>query len=198
MLPRLINLACSTKPTRKQREKVVPFASGDVLEIGFGSGLNLPYYDRDKVRRIWGLEPSESMRRLASGSISESEMDIELIELPAEEIPLDDESVDTVLVTYTLCTIPEALQALEQTRRVLRPRGRLLYCEHGKAPDDNVQKWQHRLNPAWKKIAGGCNLHRDIPAILDESGFLIEDDNRMYLPGVRALSYNYWGSARIR
>jgi len=198
MLPRLINLACSTKPTRKQREKVVPLATGDVLEIGFGSGLNLLYYDRDKVRRIWGLEPSESMRRLANRSISESEIDVELIELPAEEIPLDDESVDTVLVTYTLCTIPEVLQALEQIRRVLKPQGRLLYCEHGKAPDDNVQKWQQRLNPAWKKIAGGCNLHRDIPTILDESGFLIEDDNRMYLPGVKALSYNYWGSARIR
>ena len=198
MLPRLINLACSTKPTRKQREKVVPLATGEVLEIGFGSGLNLPYYDHNKVRRIWGLEPSESMRRLASGSISESQIDVEFIELPAEEMPLDDESVDTVLVTYTLCTIPEVLQALEETRRVLKPQGRLLYCEHGKAPDDNVQKWQHRLNPTWKKIAGGCNLHRDIPAILDESGFLIEDDNRMYLPGVRALSYNYWGSARIR
>lgn len=198
MLPRLINLACSTKPTRKQREKVVPLATGDVLEIGFGSGLNLPYYDRDKVRRIWGLEPSQGMRRLASVSIRESEMDVELIEQPAEEMPLDDDSVDTVLVTYTLCTIPEVREALDATRRVLKPQGRLLYCEHGKAPDDNVQKWQHRLNPAWKKIAGGCNMHRDIPAILDESGFLVEDDNRMYLPGVKALSYNYWGSARIR
>lgn len=198
MLPRLINLACSTKPTRKQREKVVPLATGDVLEIGFGSGLNLPYYDRDKVRRIWGLEPSQGMRRLASVSIRESEIDVELIEQPAEEMPLDDDSVDTVLVTYTLCTIPDVREALEATRRVLKPQGRLLYCEHGKAPDDNVQKWQHRLNPAWKKIAGGCNMHRDIPAILDESGFLVEDDNRMYLPGVKALSYNYWGSARIR
>lgn len=198
MLPRLINLACSTKPTRKQREKVVPLATGDVLEIGFGSGLNLPYYDRDKVRRIWGLEPSQGMRRLASVSIRESEMDVELIEQPAEEMPLDDDSVDTVLVTYTLCTIPEVREALDATRRVLKPQGRLLYCEHGKAPDENVQKWQHRLNPAWKKIAGGCNMHRDIPAILDESGFLVEDDNRMYLPGVKALSYNYWGSARIR
>lgn len=198
MLPKLINLACTTKPTRKQREKVVPLATGDVLEIGFGSGLNLPYYDSDKVRRVWGLEPSEGMRRLASDNIRESEIDVELIELPAEEMPLDEDSVDTVLITYTLCTIPEVLQALEATRRALKPQGRLLYCEHGKAPDDNVQKWQLRLNPAWKKISGGCNMHRDIPAILDESGFLIEDDNRMYLPGVRALSYNYWGSARIR
>jgi len=198
ILPRLINLACSTKPTRKQREKVVPLASGEVLEIGFGSGLNLPFYDHDKVGRIWGLEPSDGMRRLASVSVRESELDVELIELPAEEIPLDNDAVDTVLVTYTLCTIPEVHKALEAARRVLKPKGRLLYCEHGKAPDGNVEKWQHRLNPTWKKLAGGCNMHRDIPAILDESGFVIEDDNRMYLPGVKALSYNYWGNARIR
>lgn len=198
MLPRLINLACSTKPTRKQREKVVPQATGDVLEIGFGSGLNLPFYDRDKVRRIWGLEPSEGMQRLASGRISETDIDVELIGFPAEDIPLDDDSVDTVLVTYTLCTIPEIPQALEETRRVLKPQGRLLFCEHGKAPDDDVQKWQERLNPTWKNFAGGCNMNRDIPAILEETGFSIEDDNRMYLPGIKSLSYNYWGSARIR
>ncbi|MDH3616222.1 MAG: methyltransferase domain-containing protein [Gammaproteobacteria bacterium] len=198
ILPSLINLACGSRPTRKQREKIVPRASGDVLEIGFGSGLNLPFYDRDKVRHIWGLEPSEGMRRLCRGSISKSELDVELIDLPGEEIPLDDDSVDTVLVTYTLCTIPEVAVALQGMRRVLKPRGRVLFCEHGKAPDPNVQKWQERLNPAWKKISGGCSMRRDIPAILQEAGFHIEEDNRMYIPGLRALSYNYWGAARIR
>lgn len=198
ILPSLINLACGSRPTRKQREKIVPRASGDVLEIGFGSGLNLPFYDRDKVRHIWGLEPSEGMRRLCRGSISKSELDVELIDLPGEEIPLDDDSVDTVLVTYTLCTIPEVAVALQGMRRVLKPRGRVLFCEHGKAPDLNVQKWQERLNPAWKKISGGCSMRRDIPAILQEAGFHIEEDNRMYIPGLRALSYNYWGAARIR
>jgi len=198
ILPSLINVACSTKPTRRQREKIVPRARGDVLEIGFGSGLNLPYYDRDRVRRIWGLEPSVGMRRLASDAISQGSLEVELIELPGEEIPLDDNSVDTVLVTYTLCTIPEVEAALEGMRRVLKPKGKLLYCEHGKAPDSGVLKWQERLNPAWKRFSGGCNMHRDIPAILDESGFVVEDDNRMYLPGLRALSYNYWGAARIR
>jgi ubiquinone/menaquinone biosynthesis C-methylase UbiE len=198
ILPSLINLACGSRPTRKQREKIVPRASGDVLEIGFGSGLNLPFYDRDKVRHIWGLEPSEGMRRLCRGSISKSELDVELIDLPGEEIPLDDDSVDTVLVTYTLCTIPEVAVALQGMRRVLKPRGRVLFCEHGKSPDLNVQKWQERLNPAWKKISGGCSMRRDIPAILQEAGFQIEEDNRMYIPGVKALSYNYWGAARIR
>lgn len=198
ILPSLINVACSTKPTRRQREKIVPRASGDVLEIGFGSGLNLPYYDRARVRRIWGLEPSVGMRRLARDAISRRSLEVELIDLPGEEIPLDDNSVDTVLVTYTLCTIPEVVRALEGMRRVLKPEGELLYCEHGKAPDPGVLKWQERLNPVWKRFSGGCNIHRDIPAILDESGFVVEDDNRMYLPGLRALSYNYWGAARIR
>ncbi|MGB5626064.1 MAG: class I SAM-dependent methyltransferase [Woeseiaceae bacterium] len=198
VLPSLINFVCGAKPTRKQREKIVPRATGDVLEIGFGSGLNLPHYDRDKVRRIWGLEPSEGMRRLASDAIDKAVLDVELIGLPCEEIPLDDDSVDTVLVTYTLCSIAELAPALEGVRRVLKPAGQLLFCEHGKAPDDSVYKWQERLNPAWRRFSGGCNIHRDIPALLDQSGFSVEDDNRMYIPGIRALSYNYWGSARIR
>jgi ubiquinone/menaquinone biosynthesis C-methylase UbiE len=198
VLPGLINLACGTKPTRKQREKIVPRASGDVLEIGIGSGLNLPFYDRDKVRHVWGLEPSAGMRRLANKAIARSALDVELIDLPGEEIPLDDNSVDTVLVTYTLCTIPEVATALHGMRRVLKPAGRLLFCEHGKAPDRGVLKWQDRLNPAWKKVTGGCNMNRDIVAILQEAGFLIEDDNRMYIPGLKPLTYNYWGAARIR
>jgi ubiquinone/menaquinone biosynthesis C-methylase UbiE len=198
VLPSLINFVCGAKPARKQREKIVPRATGDVLEIGFGSGLNLPHYDRDKVRRIWGLEPSEGMRRLASDAIDKAVLDVELIGLSCEEIPLDDDSVDTVLVTYTLCSIAELAPALEGVRRVLKPTGQLLFCEHGKAPDDSVYKWQERLNPAWRRFSGGCNIHRDIPALLDQSGFSVEDDNRMYIPGIRALSYNYWGSARIR
>ncbi len=198
ILPRLIDIACGSKPTTKQREKIVPLATGDVLEIGFGSGLNLPHYARDKVRRIWGLEPSEGMRKMAAGPVAESSLDVELIDLPGEHIPLDDNSIDTVLVTYTLCTIDDVVAALEGMRRVLKPDGRLLFCEHGKAPDANVVKWQDRLNPAWKKFAGGCNINRDIPHILNESGFEIDDDNRMYIPGIRALSYNYWGAARKR
>lgn len=198
ILPHLINLACGSSPVHKQREKIVPRASGDILEIGFGSGLNLPYFDRGKVRRIWGLEPSLGMRKIAAEPIAASGLDVELIDLPGEEIPLGDNSVDTVLVTYTLCTIADSASALEGMRRVLKPGGKLLYCEHGKAPDRDVVKWQERLNPAWGKISGGCNMNRDIPEILADAGFEIGDDNRMYIPGIRALSYNYWGGATIR
>ena len=196
ILPHLINLACTGKPTRRQREKIVPRAYGDVLEIGFGGGLNLPYYDGDKVRRIFGLEPSAGMRRSAAANIAASPLDVELIGLPGEEIPLEKNSVDSIVVTYTLCTIPDALAALEGMRRVLKPRGHLFFCEHGKAPDDDVHRWQNRLNGAWGRLSGGCNMNRNIPALLREGGFVVEDDNRMYVPGIRALSYNFWGTAR--
>jgi len=196
VLPRLINLACGTRPTRKQREKIVPRAYGDVLEVGFGGGLNLPYYDKDKVRRVFGLEPSEGMRRSAAANVEATTIEVELIDLPGEQIPLDDNSVDSVLVTYTLCTIPDADAALQGMRRVLKPGGHLFFCEHGKAPDSDVYRWQQRMNGVWKTFAGGCNMNRDIPAMLRDSGFSIEDDNRMYIPGIRALCYNFWGAAR--
>ena len=196
VLPHLINLACGSKPARKQREKVVPLATGDVLEVGFGSGLNLPWYDPGKVRRIWALEPAPGMRKLAQKNIEASGLEVELIDLPGEEIPLDPDSVDSVVITYTLCTIPDVHAALAGVRRVLRPGGRLFYCEHGKAPDAAVHAWQNRLNPAWRRFAGGCNMNRDIPGLLNDAGFEIEEDNRMYVPGIRALSYNFWGSAR--
>lgn len=196
ILPHLINRACSTRPTRKQREKIVHRAYGDVLEIGFGGGLNLRHYDRQNVRRVFGLEPSEGMRNSAARVIAESDIEVELIDLPGEEIPLDDNTVDSVLVTYTLCTIPDVVTALQEMRRVLKSGGHLFFCEHGKAPDQGVHKWQRRLNPGWRRISGGCNMDRDIPALLREGGFDIEDDNRMYVPGIRALSYNYWGAAR--
>jgi len=197
ILPRVINLACSSKPTMKQREKIVPLAEGDVLEIGFGSGLNVPYYDIQKVRKIFGLEPSEGMRKLAAERVSASSLDVEFIDLPGEEIPLEENSVDTVLMTYTLCTIPNVGAALEGMRRVLKPGGKLLFCEHGKAPDEGVHRWQNKLNPAWSKVAGGCNMNRDIPALIEASGFRISKDERMYIPGPRILSYNYWGSAEV-
>ena len=124
-------------------------------------------------------------------------MDIEFIELPAEEIPLDNQSVDTVLVTYSLCTIPDALTALEGVRRVLKPGGRLLYCEHGAAPDGRVRRWQNRLNSPWRAVSGGCNMNRDIPGLLAASGFKMTVDERDYIPGPRILSFNYWGTAKI-
>ncbi len=196
VLPHLIDLACSTKPTRKQREKIVHLAEGDVLEIGFGSGLNLPYYDKDKVRKIFGLEPSAGMRRKARPNVDASGIDVEFIDLPGEEIPLESKSVDTVLVTFTLCSIDDAVSALQGMRRVLKPGGKLLFCEHGAAPDVSVRRWQDRLNPGWKRFSGGCNMNRDIPALIERGGFRIATDERMYIPGLRILSYNYWGTAK--
>ena len=195
ILPHIINKLCSSSPNQKQRQKIVPLAEGRVLEIGFGSGLNVPFYDTGKVKKIWGLEPSQGMRAKAKPLVDASSIDIELIDLPGEEIPLDADSVDTVLVTYSLCTIPDAVSALEGMRRVLKPGGRLLYCEHGKAPDEDVRRWQNRINPTWRRVAGGCNMNRDIPALLEAGGFRIQADERMYIPGVRVLTYNYWGSA---
>ncbi len=195
LLPRLVSLACSSNPNMKQREKVVPLAEGDVLEIGLGTGLNLAYYDPGKVRKVWGLEPSEGMRNLARKNVVDSEVEVEFIDLPGEEIPLDAHSVDTVVVTYTLCTIPDAQRALRGMRRVLRPGGKLLFCEHGIAPDLGVRQWQERINPIWRRFSGGCQINRDIVGLIEASGFRVLVDERMYIPGVKLLSYNYWGSA---
>ncbi len=198
VLPHLIDFACSASPNQKQRQKIVPDAAGDILEIGFGSGLNVPFYDPSKIRKIWALEPSAGMRRKAQAALDDTEMDIEFIDLPGEQIPLDDNSVDTVLVTYTLCTIPDAEAALQGMRRVLKPSGRLLFIEHGKAPDEDVLRWQNRLNPVWSRIAGGCQMNRDIPALIKAGGFDIKLDERMYIPGARVLCYNFWGTAVAR
>jgi len=179
----------------KQREKVIPLAEGEVLEVGLGSGLNLPYYDTSKVSKVWGLEPSEGMRRLAHKRVRQSQLELEMLHLRGEEIPLESSTIDTVVVTYTLCSIPDAERALRGMRRVLRPGGRLLFCEHGLAPDEPVRKWQHRINPGWRLLSGGCNVNRDIPGLLESSGFRIVVDERMYIPGAKFLSYNYWGTA---
>ncbi|MBL4780730.1 MAG: class I SAM-dependent methyltransferase [Porticoccaceae bacterium] len=193
-----INCACGTKPINYQRKKVVPLASGRVLEVGMGSALNLPYYDRSKVEFIWGLEPSEAMRAKAQPNIDKSGLEVKLIDLPGEEIPLDDNSVDSILLTYTLCTIPDWQSALGQMRRVLKPGGKLIFTEHGNAPDASVEKWQKRINPMWKKFAGGCNLNRPIPDLITQTGFKMIELESRYLPSTPKLfAYNYWGVAEI-
>lgn len=198
VLPHMINLACGAPPILKQRAKVVPKAEGRVLEVGMGSGLNLSFYDPRKVEMVFGLEPSEGMRRRARANLAESPVKVEWLGLPGEEIPLEDESVDTVVLTFTLCTIPDYRTALRQMRRVLKPDGRLLFCEHGEAPDESVRRWQARINPVWKKISGGCNLNRPIPSCLEETGFRIEELETMYLPKTpRIAGFNYWGRAAV-
>lgn len=198
ILPHAIDLACGSKPNMKQREKIVPLASGDVLEIGFGSGLNLPFYRADRIGQFFALEPSDGMRRKAASRVAASPIDVKFIALPGEQIPLPDESVDTVLVTYSLCTIPDAVTALEGMRRVLRPGGHLIFCEHGIAPDNGVRRWQRRINPAWRRVAGGCNMDRDIPELIRRGGFELENIERKYIPGLKILSYNVWGTATPR
>ena len=195
LLPRLVHFTCGQNPSMRQREKVVPLAQGRVLEIGIGSGLNIPFYDPRKVQHLWGLDPSAEMWAIAQKHAAQHHLDAEFIQSVAESIPLDNNSVDTVLVTYTMCTIPDIHAALDEIRRVLKPAGRLIFCEHGKAPDKSVQRWQNRLNPIWTKFSGGCNLNRPIPGLLEQSGFKSSDMQTMYLPGWKPATFNYWGTA---
>ena len=196
ILPKLLNSCCSNPPMVYQRKKVVPLAEGDVLEVGIGSGLNLPFYDKSKINKLWGLDPSEELNKMAAEVAKEEKMEVDFIISGAEEIPLPDNKVDTVILTYTMCTIPDVDLANEEIKRVLKPEGKLIFCEHGISPDENIYKWQKRINPIWKRIAGGCNLHRNIPEIIESSGFNIEEIDTMYLPSTpKFAGYNYWGFA---
>lgn len=195
LLPRIVNFTCGLKPTMKQREKIVPLAEGRVLEIGIGSGLNLPFYTPGRVKHLWGLDPSQEMWALAQKKLGILDFDVEFIEAPAEDIPLDDGSADTVLITYTLCTIPDVGSALEEARRVLKSDGSLVFCEHGLAPDESVRRWQNGLNPLWTRVAGGCNLNRPISTLIKQAGFRIRGMDTMYIPGWKPASFNYWGTA---
>ena len=198
ILPTFLNCACGTKPMQYQRKKIVPFAKGDVLEIGIGSGLNLPFYDLDQINKIWGLDPSEELNSMAEKVARDIDIDVDLIIGGAEEIPLPENSIDTILLTYTLCTIPKVKDSIKEIERVLKPSGSMLFCEHGLAPDEKVAKWQQKLNPYWKKIAGGCNLNRDIPKIIQDSSFKITKLETMYLPSTpKFAGFNYWGEVKV-
>ncbi len=195
VLPRVVHLACSARPNMRQREKLVPLASGRVLEVGMGSGLNLSFYDARRVTKVWGLEPSPEMSKMASAAVEAVAFDVEFVSAGGEQIPLDSESFDTVLMTFTLCTIPDAERALREIARVLKRGGQLLFCEHGAAPDAGVRRWQNRINPLWRRLAGGCHLNRDIPGLIRRGGFEITRMDTMYIPGWRPASFNYWGAA---
>jgi len=195
ILPKVLDLACGTKPIAKQREKVIPQARGDVVEIGIGSGLNLPYYDPAKVRRVIGIDPDDGLWHRAEPRASACDFPVERLGLSGEMLPLDDACADTVVVTYALCTIPDPVAALREMGRVLRPGGEILFTEHGRAPDLNVARWQNRIDPIWKHIAGGCHSGRDIPALFQQAGLKLARLDEMYIPGPKVLSYNYWGAA---
>jgi len=195
ILPKITDFLCSGKPIMYQRKKVVPLAKGRILEIGIGSGLNLQFYDSSNVEYIWGLDPSAQMREMAEKRAIDTQFEVEFIGLSGEEIPLESNSANTVLVTYTLCTIPDVVQALSEMSRVLIAGGELIFCEHGLAPDEDVRRWQNRINPIWKRIGGGCNLNRPIPNLIEQGGFKINNIEKMYIPGWKPASFNYWGSA---
>jgi len=196
VVPRLVNFACGMKPVTRQREKVVPLARGTVLEIGIGTGLNLAHYDGGKVNKVIGLDPSEESWKIARNRHDDLPFELDFVGLPGEEIPLEDDSVDTVLVTYSLCTIPDPVAALAGMRRVLKPDGQLVFCEHGLAPDAGVRQWQARINPVWRVVAGGCNLNRPIPTLLEDAGFVLDRMETGYLPGTpRVAGFNFWGVA---
>ena len=196
ILPQVVHYACGQKPAMKQRGKIIPLATGRVLEIGIGSGLNVPHYDPGKVSHLWGLDPSREMWAIAKKNAEEHHLDAEFIKAGAESIPLDDNAADTVVITYTLCTIPDVARALAEVKRVLKPRGNLLFCEHGEAPDASVRKWQERVSPLWRLVGGGCHLNRPIPRMLETSGFNSSDMQTMYIPGWKPACFNYWGTAR--
>jgi len=197
ILPKLLNCACGSKPINYQRDKIVPLAKGIVLDIGIGSGLNIPFYNKSNIDHLYGLDPSEELLKIAKPLAKKNELEIEFLQCGAEAIPLPDQSIDTVLITYTMCTIPNIKLSNSEIMRVLKPEGQLLFCEHGLAPDKNIAKWQRRINPIWSKIAGGCNLNRDIPKLITSSGFKISNMEEMYLPSTpKFAGYNYWGVAK--
>ncbi|WP_223442376.1 class I SAM-dependent methyltransferase [Polaribacter litorisediminis] len=181
----------------RQRMKVIPLAAGNILEIRVGSGLNLPIYDKEKVTHLTAIDPSREIWQKNSIDVQNLPFEFAFTEAFAENIPEDNNQFDAVVITYALCTISDTKRALEEVRRVLKPNGKLIFCEHGKAPDKVTQQWQHSINPIWKRLGGGCHLNKDIPFIIQENGFKIKTLEKMYIPGWKPASFNYWGTAEV-
>jgi ubiquinone/menaquinone biosynthesis C-methylase UbiE len=197
VLPRLIDVAMRNPETARLRAEWIPRARGQVLEVGIGSGLNLPFYSPD-VERVCGVDPSVELGRLAHTRAAASATKVEFLFQSAEQpLPLANASMDTVVLTWTLCSIPHASNALQEMKRVLKPGGRLIFLEHGRAPDPVVILWQDRLTPLWKRFAGGCHLNRKIDELITEAGFRITELSTVYLPGPRPMTYTYQGFAEL-
>ena len=196
VLPRLIDLAMKNDDASRLRQAWIPRARGEVLEVGIGSGRNLPFYSSD-VRRLYGVDPSLELQRLARRRTAGRLLNVEFLTQTAEEpVELGDKSIDTVVVTWTLCSIPNVSKALREMKRVLKPGGSLIFVEHGRAPDPAVAAWQERLTPVWKRIGGGCHLNRPIDGLIREAGFEIVELKTGYLPGPRPMTFTYQGIAR--
>ncbi len=196
VLPWLVEKACRSTEIRAERERWVPRAHGEVLEVGIGSGLNLPFYDRERVTRVTGIDPSPELLARAAPRAAEAPVPVELVPASAEALPFPAASFDSILTTYTLCSVDDLGRALAEVRRVLRPGGELIFVEHGRAPDPGPRRIQLCLTPAWSRVGGGCHLDRDIAAALEAAGLHSRDLATAYTDGRRWLSFTYTGTAR--
>jgi SAM-dependent methyltransferase len=197
VLPHVINCACGAKPIRYQRRKIVPSAAGKVLELGIGGGLNLAFYDPARVESVTGVDPSDGLRRKALAAPRAPDLKVEVRDGEGESLPFDAGQFDTVVCTFTLCSVRSPPAVLAEARRVLKPSGTFLFSEHGLSPDVDVQVWQRRLEPMWKRIAGGCHLTRPVASSIAAAGFALQSVETMYLPGTpRPLGWAEWGVAR--
>jgi len=194
LLPHLVHWTLRSSRFRRLRQECVQGLSGTVLEVGFGSGLNLPWYPRE-VSRLWFIEPCEQARRMAQKAIAETPFPVELLAETAEAIPLPDGAVDAVVSTWTLCTIPDVERALAEMRRVLVPGGPFRFVEHGRSPEERVARWQDRLTPIQRKLAGGCHLNRPIDRLIERAGFRLEKIDRFYVRGPKVATFLYAGVA---
>ncbi|HET6971286.1 MAG TPA: class I SAM-dependent methyltransferase [Phenylobacterium sp.] len=196
ILPRLLKCACSSPPMMKQRAKIVPKAGGRVLELGIGMGLNLAFYDPAKVESVTGVDPAAELRAVAEAAPRDPALKVKVENGTAEALPFDAASFDCVVCTFTLCSVQAPAAALAEARRVLKPGGRFLFCEHGLAPDPGVAKWQRRIEPVWKHIAGGCHLTRPVTSAIEAAGFKVTRRDSMYVPRTpRFAGWNEWGEA---
>jgi SAM-dependent methyltransferase len=196
ILPRLLTCACSSPPMMKQRAKIVPQAEGRVLELGIGMGLNLGLYDPARVSSITGVDPARELRAAAEAAPRDPRLKVSVEDGTAEALPFEDSSFDTVVCTFTLCSVHTPPAALAEARRVLKPGGTFLFCEHGLAPDADVAKWQRRIEPIWKRIAGGCHLTRPVASAIEGAGFKVRQVETMYVPSTpKIAAWNEWGAA---
>ena len=197
--PHLVSALGNPKPIAEIRKRIVPLAQGDVLEIGVGPGVNFPHYDSARVKKVYALEPNAGMLRRADKQRRNTNLEVEFLDLPGERIPLADMSVDTVVSTFTLCTIPGVVEAIQGLRRVLKPDGKFIFFEHGLSPDDSVKRWQKRTEPLFQWAFEGCHVTRNIPALITEAGLKIEQMDTGYLaPFPKCGSYCFWGVAGLR
>lgn len=195
ILPHLIDLVMQAPMATREREELIPRACGEVLEIGAGSGLNIPYY-HDQVSKLYALEPSARLVDKARPRAAKAAFPVEFLGLKGEAIPLPDATIDTVVCTWVLCSIAQVDVALSEMHRVLKPGGQLLFVEHGLAPTASLAAWQNRLTPLWSCCAGGCQLNRRPDALIEAAGFRLETLEQTYLEGPKLLTYHYKGLAR--